>query len=95
MAGKIGRLRTGIRQAGRSENAVTISFTGPIAFTRPSRSSRPLLSGHPEGIAADLRQYQELGVSNFIFNLPGASVSEKQEVMERITREVMPLFSRE
>jgi hypothetical protein len=57
--------------------------------------TRALLSGQPEEIATDLRQYQMLGVRNFNINLPGGSLSQQQEVMEQFMREVVPLVPRE
>jgi alkanesulfonate monooxygenase SsuD/methylene tetrahydromethanopterin reductase-like flavin-dependent oxidoreductase (luciferase family) len=51
------------------------------------------MSGRPEQIAADLRQYIDLGVSNFIVGFPaGDSVASIQENMEQFTREVAPLI---
>jgi probable F420-dependent oxidoreductase len=95
MEGKIARLRTLTRQAGRPEDAVTISFTAPVVFTRTSAPTRALLSGNPDEIATDLRQYQALGVRNFNINLPGGSIGQQQEVMEQFIREVVPLVPRE
>jgi hypothetical protein len=92
MEAKIGQLRALIRQAGRPEGAVTISFTAPIAFAQTASGPRPLLSGSAEEIAADFRQYQALGVTNFNINFPGASISEQGETMERFAHEVMPLI---
>jgi len=95
MAGKITHLRALTRQAGRPEEAVTISFTAPVVFTRTAAPTRALLSGQPEEIATDLRHYQALGVRNFNINLPGGSISQQQEVMEQFMREVVPLVPRE
>jgi hypothetical protein len=74
---------------------VTISFTAPIVFTRASASDRLLLQGHPDAIAADLRQYRALGVQNFNINLPAGSISQQQEVMEQFVREVVPQIPQE
>ena len=91
MATKIARLRTLLRRAGRPGAAVTISFTAPIAFDSAPGPTRPVLSGRPDEIAADLRRYQALGVRNFNLNLPGRSTGEQHEAMERFSREVRPL----
>ena len=50
-----------------------------------------MMQGLPEQIAADLRQYQDLGVSNFIIGFQGSTVPEIKENMERFSREVMTL----
>jgi probable F420-dependent oxidoreductase len=93
MAAKIDQLKSLIRQAGRREDAVTLSFTAPISFAHAPSRSRPLLSGSPDEIAADFRQYQVLGVTNFNINFPGTSISEQGEAMERFAQEVMPLIA--
>jgi probable F420-dependent oxidoreductase len=92
MEAKIRQLRSLIRQAGRPEEAVTISFTAPISFAQTASRPRPLLTGSAEEIAADFRQYQALGVTNFNINFPGTSMSEQGEAMERFTHEVKPLI---
>ena len=91
LAGKIARLRKLTVEAGRPEDAVTLTFSTNIAFDDSAGSSRPLMHGRPEQIAADLRQYQDLGVSNFIIGFQGGTVPELQENMERFSREVMTL----
>ncbi|NQW24605.1 MAG: LLM class F420-dependent oxidoreductase [SAR202 cluster bacterium] len=91
LAGKIARLRKLTVEAGRPEDAVALTFSTGIVFDDSAGSSRSLMHGRPEQIAADLRQYQDLGVSNFIVNFQGSSVSELQENMERFSREVITL----
>ena len=95
MAAKIARLRTLTVRAGRDENAVTPCFSTDIVFDRTPGPDRRMMSGRPEQIAADLRQYQDLGVRNFIFSFPSDSVSGQQEAMEQFSREVMPLIPQE
>ncbi|MCI0863764.1 MAG: LLM class F420-dependent oxidoreductase, partial [Chloroflexi bacterium] len=92
LAGKIARLRKLTVEAGRPEDAVSLTFSTGIVFNDSAGSARPLMQGRPEQIAADLRQYQDLGVSNFIIGFQGATVPELQENMERFSREVMTLI---
>lgn len=91
LAAKIARLRTLTRRAGRPEDAVALCFSTDIGFERAPGPSRRMMTGVPEQIAADLRQYQDLGVRNFILGFRADSVAGQQEVMERFAREVMPL----
>ena len=91
LGGKIARLRKLTVEAGRPEDAVALTFSTGIVFDDSAGSSREMMHGGPEQIAADLRQYQALGVSNFIINFHGATVPELQENMERFSREVMTL----
>ncbi len=95
MAGLIQRLRTQTVRAGRPEDAVSITFSTDVQFDGDTGGSRRMMTGRPEQIAADLRQYQDLGVQNFILNLPGASADALQESMERFSREVMPLMPKD
>jgi hypothetical protein len=63
-----------------------------VVFNDTAGSSRAWMQGNPEQIASDLRQYQDLGVSNFIINFQGGTVPELQENMDRFSREVMTLI---
>ena len=93
LAGKIARLRTLTSRAGRPEDSVTITFSTDVIFGNAAGPSRRLVSGRPEQVAADLRQYQDLGVQNFILSFPVQSVEAMQESMEQFSRDVMPLVS--
>ena len=92
LAGKIDRLRKLTFQAGRPADAVTVTFSTTIEFENTPGPSRRMATGRPEQIAADLRQYQDLGVQSFIISFPAQSVAEFQEELERFSREVMPLI---
>lgn len=95
LAGKLARLRTLTRQAGRPERAVTPCFSTDIVFERNTGPSRRMMTGRPEQIAADLRQYQDLGVANFILGFRADSVAGQREAMEQFSREVVPLIPQE
>ena len=92
MGGKIARLRTLTARAGRPEDAVSICFSTEVLFQDSPGLSRRMMSGRPEQIAADLRQYQDLGVRNFILGFPSDSQTGQREAMERFSRQVMPLI---
>tara|TARA_B110000263_G_scaffold246494_1_gene257620 strand:+ start:599 stop:1507 length:909 start_codon:yes stop_codon:yes gene_type:complete len=92
LAGKIARLRKLTVEAGRPEDAVSLTFSTGVVFNDTAGSSRAWMQGNPEQIASDLRQYQDLGVSNFIINFQGGTVPELQENMDRFSREVMTLI---
>ena len=94
LAEKIARLRTLTVQAGRPEDAVDVTFSTDVIFDKSAGPSRRMVSGRPEQIAADLRQYQDLGVKNFILTFPAQEASELQDSMEQFSREVMPLMPR-
>src|SRR5262249_46567336 len=65
LQGLVARLRALTRAAGRPEDAVAICFGGFAVFDESAGPERPVLRGHPEQIAADLRRYQAVGVTNF------------------------------
>ncbi len=95
LAVKIARLRTLTLRAGRPEDAVAPCFSTDVAFDTAAGQSRRMMRGRPEQIAADLRQYQDLGVRNFILSFPADSVEGQREAMEQFSREVMPLIPQE
>ena len=92
LAEKIARLRTLTVQAGRAEDAVQVTFSTDVIFDKSAGPTRRMVSGRPEQIAADLRQYQDLGVRNFILTFPAQSAGEMREHMEQFSREVMTLM---
>ncbi len=92
---KIARLRRISARAGRAEDAVDLVFSTDCIFQNDTGNDRRLVSGRPEQIAADLRQYQDLGVQHFILSFPAATADEQQHAMERFSREVMPLIPAE
>ena len=79
-------------RAGRPEDAVSVCFSTDVRFEDAPSLDRRMMSGRPEQIAADLRQYQDLGVVNFIFSFPSDSETGQREAMERFSRQVMPLI---
>jgi len=92
LAEKITRLRRLTVRAGRPEDAVSLCFSTGVTFDDSPGATRRMMSGRAEQIAADLRQYQDLGVRNFILGFPGDSVAALDEAMERFSKQVMPLI---
>lgn len=92
LAEKIARLRRLTVQAGRPEDAVSLCFSTGVTFDDSPGATRRMMSGRAEQIAADLRQYQDLGIRNFILNFPGDSVAAVGEAMEQFSKQVMPLI---
>ena len=92
LAEKIARLRRLTVRAGRPEDAVSLCFSTGVTFDYSPGATRRMMSGRAEQIAADLRQYQDLGVRNFILGFPGDSVAALDEAMEQFSKQVMPLI---
>ena len=92
LAEKIARLRRLTMEAGRPEDAVSLCFSTGVTFDDAPGATRRMMSGRAEQIAADLRQYQDLGIRNFILGFPGDSVAAVDEAMEQFSKQVMPLI---
>ena len=92
LAEKITRLRRLTMEAGRPEDAVSLCFSTGVIFDDSPGATRRMMSGRAEQIAADLRQYQDLGIRNFILGFPGDSVAAVDEAMEQFSKQVMPLI---
>tara|TARA_Y100000815_G_scaffold48368_1_gene39565 strand:+ start:638 stop:1549 length:912 start_codon:yes stop_codon:yes gene_type:complete len=92
LAEKIARLRRLTMAAGRPEDAVSLCFSTGVTFDDSPGATRRMMSGRAEQIAADLRQYQDLGIRNFILGFPGDSVAAVDEAMEQFSKQVMPLI---
>ncbi len=92
LAEKIARLRRLTVRAGRAEDAVSLCFSTGVTFDDSPGATRRMMSGRAEQIAADLRQYQDLGVRNFILGFPSDSVAALDEAMEQFSKQVMPLI---
>ncbi len=92
LAEKITRLRRLSMEAGRPEDAVSLCFSTGVTFDDSPGATRRMMSGRAEQIAADLRQYQDLGIRNFILGFPGDSVAAVDEAMEQFSKQVMPLI---
>ena len=89
---KIDGLRELTRQAGRPEDAVKVCLGAFVSFDEASDSERLPMKGHPEQIAEDVRQYQQIGINDFILYLArGGGDAAVMAAMERFAREVMPL----
>lgn len=78
------------KERGREPATIRITPKTQLHFT--DNRSRPM-SGTPGQIVEDLLAYQEQGVGEFIFYVPGASEPEKLENLQRIAEEIMPHVS--
>ena len=89
---KITRLKDLTEREGRSRDAVSLCFSTDVVFDDNPKIDRRMMSGLPEQVAADLRQYQDLGVANFIISFPSNTSDGQRIAMEKFSREVMPLI---
>jgi alkanesulfonate monooxygenase SsuD/methylene tetrahydromethanopterin reductase-like flavin-dependent oxidoreductase (luciferase family) len=91
---KIARLRELTRQAGRTEGSVKVCLGAFVRIEDATGEDRLPMKGHPEQIADDIREYQSIGINDFILYLGrGGDARVVAEAMEQFAREVMPLTS--
>ena len=88
------RLRELARDAGRSEEAVALCIALPVGFDTTTDTAGGLMHGSPQKIAEDMKQYQDVGVTNFVMNFPTVTLDAKKTAMGRFAHEVMPLFTK-
>ncbi len=93
-AEKVKRLHAYARAAARDPASIALTFRAPM-LVLPSRAraaagDRPLLQGTAAQVAADIRQYQALGVSHFVFDSVGQDLKGLLENLERFANDVWP-----
>lgn len=93
LRGKIAFLNRTAKEAGRDPDSVGVSFSTNLEFGRSESGPRKLFTGSPDEIADDIRNYQRVGVSYFLFGFRSGSLGENMEAMEHFAREVMPQVS--
>jgi probable F420-dependent oxidoreductase len=75
--------------AERARNPATVQITPKTHLYFTANTARPL-AGTPSKIVEDLLAYEEQGVGEFIFYVPGASEPEKLDNLQRIAEDILP-----
>ena len=98
LRGAMDRLASEAERAGRDPAEIEIGFR--VAGLDLSRSGnnvdRPRFAGNPEQVAEDIRAYQEIGVSNLVFDIGGvassraSSTSQVIETLQQLSEQVWP-----
>jgi probable F420-dependent oxidoreductase len=82
------------RKAGRDPKDITLSFRVPLEVVSPrakaSGGDRVPFRGTAAQVLQDIRAYQALGVSHFVFDLIPQDVRGQLALMERFAGEVRP-----
>ena len=93
-AEKVAVIHGWARKAGRDPKDVTLSFRVPLELVsrraKPSAGDRPPFRGSAPEVTQDIREYQALGVTHFIFDLTPPDVRGQLVLMERFAEEVRP-----
>lgn len=95
---KVKEIHEWARRAGRDPKSITLTIRVPMEVrarnAKPASGERPPFQGTADEIAADIRRYQALGVSHFVFD---HTVQELRAVLaniERFASDVRPKLSR-
>jgi probable F420-dependent oxidoreductase len=82
------------QKAGRNPKDITLSFRVPLDLAprraKPSGGDRLPFRGAAPDVIQDIRDYQALGVTHFIFDLPPQDLRGQLAIMERFADEVRP-----
>jgi probable F420-dependent oxidoreductase len=82
------------RKAGRDPRAITLSFRCPLEVLRkgakPAGGERQLFRGTAVEVIGDLKAYQALGVTHFVFDPVAQDLRGWLATMERFAEEVRP-----
>ena len=91
---KVAIVRDWARKAGRDPKAVTLSFRCPLEVlpkrAKPAAGDRQLFRGTAAEVIGDIRTYQALGVTHFVFDPVAQNVRGWLAIMERFAGEVRP-----
>lgn len=91
---RVKQLRAWAEAAGRDPRAITLTLRVPMGV-RPKRAKapagdRPLFQGTAAEVIADIRLYQALGVTHFVFDPTVQDLRSVRENMDRFAHEVRP-----
>ena len=93
-AEKAGRVRAWAEKAGRDPDAIALTFRTPMEVRpkrmKPPAADRKMFSGAAAEVIADVRRYQAIGVTHFVFDFTSPDPKAMIATMERFAEEVRP-----
>ncbi|PYO56511.1 MAG: hypothetical protein DMD83_14055, partial [Candidatus Rokuibacteriota bacterium] len=93
-AEKVAVIHGWARKAGRDAKDITLSLRAPLELVpkraKPSAGDRVPFRGAASEVTQDIKEYQALGVSHFIFDLTPPDLRGQLAMMERFAAEVRP-----
>ncbi|PYN25189.1 MAG: LLM class F420-dependent oxidoreductase [Candidatus Rokuibacteriota bacterium] len=97
-AAKVKQIHTWARRAGRDPSSITLTIRVPMEVrgkrARAAAGDRPLFQGTADEVVADIRRYQALGVSHFVFDHTVQELRAVLANMERFANDVRPKVAR-
>ena len=93
-AEKVAVIHGWARKAGRDPNAITLSFRAPLDLlpkrAKPAGGDHIPFRGAAAQVIQDIRDYQAVGVTHFIFDLAPQDVRGQLTTMDRFAEEIRP-----
>jgi probable F420-dependent oxidoreductase len=93
-AEKVAVIHGWARKAGRDANAITLSFRAPLEVlpkrAKPAGGDHIPFRGVAAEVIQDIRDYQAVGVTHFIFDLAPQDVRGQLTMMDRFAEEIRP-----
>jgi len=93
-AAKVKEIHGWARRAGRDPRSITLTIRVPMEVrgkrAKAAAGDRPLFQGTADEVAADIRRYQALGVSHFVFDHTVQELRAVISNMERFANDVRP-----
>ncbi len=97
-AAKVKQLASYAQQAGRDPRSIALTFRAPMevrgARGKGPGGDRPLFQGTAAEVIADVRRYQALGVTHFVFDPVRPDVKAALASLERFAHDVRPKVGR-
>ncbi len=95
---KVKRLHDWARRAGREPQGIALTFRAPLQLVsrraKTPAGDRLPFRGTAPGVVQDIRAYQRLGVTHFVFDPVPEDLRERIAMMERFAEEVRPKVAR-
>ncbi len=86
------------QRAGRDATSITLTFRAPMEVwskrVKAPAGERQIFRGTADHVITDIRQYQALGVTHFVFDLPAPDLKQIVGNMERFADDVLPKVKR-
>ena len=86
------------RKAGRDPKAITMSYRVPLEIqprgAKPAGGDRTLFRGTAAEVIEDIRTYQRLGVTHFVWDLTAPDLKGALALLDRFAADVRPKVQR-